>query len=137
MNRHKLTLLLTCTLTLLSMAMMLVDGLQDTKWKIKVTPDDDARRAGEKDFDDVLIFKGATFMSQTYAKYGFKPVNYDDDTRRFGPATFTATPESEKGGKAKWTGTVTATAIKGDLVWTKKNGDVMSYSYTGERDDSK
>lgn len=131
------TILLLCTIAVPCMAMMLADGLQDTKWKIKVTPDEDARGSGGKEFDDVLIFKGPNFTSQALAKQGFKPVVYDDDTRRFGPASFTATPESDKGDKAKWTGTVTATAIKGELVWTKKDGKVLSYTYTGERDDSR
>jgi hypothetical protein len=32
---------------------------------------------------------------------------------------------------------ITATTMKGELVWTKKDGTEMNYSYTGERDDSR
>ncbi len=122
-----------CVLSVMLLAMAMADPFEGTRWKVKVVPDEDARRAGEKEFDDVLSFKGGLFTAEACEKYGFKPVPFEEDTRRFGPASFTALPESEKEGKAKWTGTVTATAIKGDLVWTKKDGTVLNYSYTGEK----
>jgi hypothetical protein len=113
------------------------DPFESTRWEIKVAPDEDARRAGAKDFDEVLVFKGSLFTAQSLEKRGFKSVQYEDDTRRFGPASFKAEQESDKEGQAKWTGLITATSIKGELVWTKKDGTTLTYSYTGERDDSK
>ena len=86
-------------------------------------------------FDDVLTFKNGVFTSQSLAKKGFKPVQFDEDMRKFGPATFTANQRSDSGDTAKWTGTVAATSITGDLVWTKKDGTVLNYSYSGERSD--
>ena len=38
-----------------------------------------------------------------------------------------------KEGKAKWTGAITGGNIAGDIVWTKKDGTEMRYSYKGEK----
>jgi hypothetical protein len=126
-----------CLISVLLAGVVLADPFEATKWKIKVSPDEDARKSGAKDFDEVLIFKGSQFTAQSMEKRGFKPVQYEEDTRRFGPASFKAEQESDKEGKARWTGVITATTMKGELVWTKKDGTEMNYSYTGERDDSR
>ena len=116
----------------------LADPFEATKWNIKVFPDEDARKSGGKDFDEVMIFKGSLSSTpRAWKSKASKPVQYEEDTRRFGPASFKAEQESEKEGKVKWTGLITATTIKGELVWTKKDGTVLTYAYTGERDDSK
>jgi hypothetical protein len=133
MRQHALSLTM---LLILCLGATLADPFEATKWKVKVVPDDDARNSGGKEFDDTLTFKGSQFTTPAMEKAGFKPVQYEDDTRRFGPATFKAELKSDKGDEAKWTGLVTATTIKGELVW-KKGGKEMSYTYTGERDDSK
>ena len=103
------------------------------KWTVTVEPDEDARKAGEKTFEDTLVFEGGKFTSEACKKHGFGPVEYEEDTRRFGPAKFTAEPSSDKEGKAKWTGMVTAAEISGDMVWTKKDGTVLRYSFKGEK----
>jgi hypothetical protein len=128
---------LLCVLCLIVIGATLADPFEATKWKIKVAPDDESARNGAKEFDDVLNFKGAMFNTKEMEKRGFKPVQYEDDTRRFGPASFKAEQESDKEGKAKWTGLITASTIKGELVWTKKDGKTLTYNYTGERDDSR
>jgi len=103
------------------------------KWKVKIEPDEDARKAGQKDFDDTLTITANKFVSEACKRYGFGETNYDEDTRRFGPATFTAEATSEKEGKAKWTGTVTATEIQGEMIWTKKDGTELHFSYKGSK----
>ena len=110
----------------------LAGGLEG-KWKVKVEPDEDARKAGEKEFDDTLVFTATKFHSEACKGKGFGETNYDEDTRRFGPTAFTAEATSDKEGKAKWTGTVTATEITGELVWTKKDGTELHYSYKGSK----
>jgi hypothetical protein len=112
----------------------LADPLEN-QWNIKVMPDPQASSGGARAFDDVLTFKNGIFTSQTLLKKGFKPVQADEDTRRFGPATFTAVQNSDTDGTAKWTGTVAAASISGDLIWTKKDGTILNYSYSGQRSD--
>jgi hypothetical protein len=115
-------------------AMHLADPLEN-QWNIKVMPDPQASGGGARAFDDVLTFKNGIFTSQALLKKGFKPVQADEDTRRFGPATFTAVQNSDTDGTAKWTGTAAAASISGDLIWTKKDGTMLNYSYSGQRSD--
>src|SRR5438552_3877644 len=103
------------------------------KWKVKVDPDEDARKAGEKEFDDTLVFTANKFVSEACKAHGFGETTYDEDTRRFGPATFTAEAKSDKEGKAKWTGTITANEITGEMTWTKKDGTELHYTYKGSK----
>jgi hypothetical protein len=102
-------------------------------WIVTLEPDEDARHAGEKGMQDTLTFQGGKFSSQEFKKRGFEPVDYDEDTRRFGPATFTALGSSKTDGKIKWTGTSTASALSGDVTWTRKDGTEIHFSYKGER----
>jgi hypothetical protein len=109
------------------------DPFEGTTWHITVTPDDDARGAGERPFDDTLIFKGSKFSSDYFKAKGFDPIEFDSDTRRGPLAAFTANTKSDKNGTAKWTGTTTGPNITGDLVWTKADGTVLNYSFTGDK----
>ena len=103
------------------------------KFKVKVEADDDARKAGGKDFDDTLTITAAKFVSEAGKKDGFGETTYDEDSRRFGPATFTAEAKSDKEGTQKWTGTVTATEIQGEMTWTKKDGTQLHFTYKGSK----
>ena len=109
------------------------DPFEGTSWKVTVTPDSDASGAGEKSFEDTLIFKGAKFTSEKFKSRGFDAVTYDNDTSPGNIGTFTANAKSEKNGTAKWSGQVAATSIKGDFVWTRPDGTVLTFSFTGEK----
>ena len=107
---------------------------EGTRWKVTVTPDSDAANAGQKEFADVLVFKGGKFISETCVKYGFEPVEYNEEMSPGGfTATFTAEPKSEKEGTAKWRGTIAASDMRGEMTWTKKDGTVLGYTFSGER----
>lgn len=104
------------------------------KWQVTVTPDDDARSAGAKEYSDVLTFKNNSFDSKEMAKHGFAPGPYDEDTRGMDIGGFKAEKTSTKDeGKAKWSGTVTADEMTGDFVWTKKDGTVLNYTIKGSK----
>jgi hypothetical protein len=125
--------LIVCSVTLLTVIpRALADGF-DGKWKVKVEPDEDSRKAGERDFDDTLTFTANKFVSEACKKHGFGETTYDEDTRRFGPATFTAEATSDKEGKEKWTGTITASEIEGEMTWTKKDGSEVHFTYKGSK----
>jgi hypothetical protein len=105
----------------------------DGKWVFTVTPDDDARTAGEKEFKDNIEFKGGKFTSEAMQKHGFDPGPYDEDTRT-GIGNFDAALKSKtEEGKAKWHGLVAGNEMTGDFVWTKKDGTVLNFTFKGTR----
>jgi hypothetical protein len=105
---------------------------EGTKWKVTVTPEDPS--GGAKEFQTVLEFKGGKFTSSECAKLGYKPVEYKEEMSPGGlAANFTAEPVSEKDGKAKWHGNVTAGEMRGEMTLTKKDGTVVEYTIRGER----
>ena len=110
------------------------DALVGT-WKIKISPDEDARRAGEKkDIEDRITLKGSTFVSERWKKeHKFEAAPYEEDTRRYGIAQFSAKPESKTGGKMEWSGMVAASEMKGEITWTKPDGTVLKYTFQGEK----
>jgi hypothetical protein len=127
-----LALLICSCLTLALAPRTRADGVEG-KYKVKIEPDEDARKAGEKDYDDTLTITPSKFSSEAGKNKGFGETTYDEDSRRFGPATFTAEAKSDKEGTAKWTGTVTATEIQGEMTWTKKDGSTVHYTYKGSK----
>src|SRR5262245_27537613 len=110
------------------------DQFEKTNWKIKVTPTDDSNKQG-KEFDDTLSFKGGKVETKALKDKGFKAVAYEEDTRSGIVSTFKAAMESDKEGKAEWSGTLTASEIKGELKWTRKDGTVVNYTYEGSKSD--
>jgi hypothetical protein len=129
----RVALPILCVLAIASLAMALAQPLEGTRWRIKLVPDEDARRAGEKETEDVLSFKGGQFSSETWAKKGFKPVEFEEDTRGLTTALFKAEAKSDTDGTAKWSGSVTSIAMKGEFVWTRKDGTELNYTLTGEK----
>jgi hypothetical protein len=113
-------------------AHVLGDALEG-KWKVKVEPDEDSRKTGAKDYDDTYTFKANKFTSDSCKKQGFGETTYDEDTRRFGPATFTAESKSDKEGAAKWSGTVTVNEMTGELTITRKDGSTVHYTFKGSK----
>ena len=107
----------------------------DGKWKVTVTPDEDARKAGAKEIKDVYTFKGSQFETKEFKALGFPTVQYEEDTRAGIVASFKATAKSTKGnGEATWTGTSTAGEMQGELVWKKKDGTEVKYTIKGTRE---
>ncbi|HEV2295294.1 MAG TPA: hypothetical protein VGR35_15690 [Tepidisphaeraceae bacterium] len=104
-------------------------------WKLKITPDEEARKAGEKKLiEDKITLKGSRFVSERWRKeYKFQAVEYEEDTRRGPIAKFTAKPQSKTGGKMEWTATVTGNVMKGEIAWTKADGTELNYTFEGEK----
>lgn len=133
-SRHLSLLLIAalCVCLLPLRVSALSDPLQG-KWKVKVEPDDDARKGGEKSYDDTLVFDANKFYSEACKKKGFDSVEYQSDTTRFGPAQFSAEAKSDTDGKIKWTGRIAATQMEGEMTWTKKDGTEIHYTFKGEK----
>ncbi len=97
-------------------------------WKIKVTPDADAAARGEKQTEDTLVIEQGIFRSTAWDSYGFPPTPYT-----LQGTTFTTDPASRQAGKVHWSGIVTGDAVAGRMVWTRKDGSVFSYTFSGSR----
>lgn len=116
-----------------SRAWSMAQPLEGSKWKIKLVPDDDSRKAGAKQIEDTVLFKGSKFTSEAFGKQGFAAADYDEDARGLISATFKVEVKSDSAGTAKWSGTVTSTQIKGQLIITGKDGKVTTYDFLGEK----
>ncbi len=129
-----LILLALLSLFIVAPAHALADALVGT-WKIKITPDEDARKAGEKkEIEDKITLKGSKFVSERWKKeHKFEAVEYEEDSRRGPIAKFTAKPASKTAGKMEWTGMVTSGVIKGEITWTKADGTELKYAFEGEK----
>lgn len=126
-------LIFTGFLAVLSMALAMAQPFEGTKWKIKLVPNEESRKAGAKEIDDTLSFKGGKVTSEAFAKQGFAAVEYQEDMRAIGPATFKAEAKSDSAGTAKWNATITVDQMRGELVVTAKDGKVVTYTIQGEK----
>ena len=131
---HPALLLLAISPALGQTVTQLMRDPLEGKWIIDATPDDDARQNQAHDFHDTLVFKANSFSSEFLKKHGFGDVPYDEDTRPGGVGGFKVAQISKTDeGKAKWEGFVAATEISGTLIWTKKDGTALNYSFRGSK----
>ena len=107
-------------------------ALDGTRWSLKVTPDAASAAKGEKAFDDVLVADGGLVTMSECIKWGFKPSKYTTEQAGSG-MTFRTEQTSKKEGASVWTADITGDTITGKLVWTKKNGTVLTYSFEGKK----
>lgn len=123
-----------CLLAMVALpSLAIASDVFNGKWKLTITPADDNPGPAEKEFEDIIAFAGMKFLSKTFAAKGFKPVTYEEDTRRGPIAKFTAKPESEKQGTMEWMGTATGVDMQGEVTWTKPDGTVLRYTFKGEK----
>jgi len=97
-------------------------------WKVVVTPDADAAAKGEKAFDDTLILHKAKFKSTACVPYGFDSAPYKVEA-----GAWMSDMESQKEGKSHWHGEVSGDSITGKMTWTKPDGTVFNYTFSGTR----
>ena len=106
--------------------------LDGTKWKIAITPDEAARKAGEKASKDNLVFKNGQVTSAACVKYGFAPSSYTAAGAPTSPS-FQMEQVSPKEGKMSWSGQVSGDTIAGTTTWTKTNGKTLHYQFSGKK----
>lgn len=107
-------------------------SLDGTAWSVKVTPDEIAKKQGEKPSGDSLIFQDGKVTSTACVKYGFAASPYT--VSKLGEQwTFKAEQVSSTDGKTVWAAAITGNSIKGTMDWTKKNGTVLHYTFEGTK----
>ena len=120
-------------LAMFSMGLIAKDYLAGS-WMVTVMPDEDARREKAKDISDEWTFKPGQFSTVQFAKLGFAPAEYEDDTRGISSVTFKTALQSEKEGVLLIEGsTATGTELRGTIKWKKPNGDEWNYTFQGEK----
>lgn len=107
-------------------------ALDGTKWSVKVTPDEASSGKGEKVYDDVLVADGGLVTMSECLKWGFRPSKYT--TQQAGEGwSFRTEQTSKKEGTSIWTADIAGDTITGKMVWTKKDGTVLNYTFEGKK----
>lgn len=100
-------------------------------WAVQVTPDDATARAGKHEFRDTLFFEeDGSFSAEAFGPMGFAPAHADAGAT---DGSFTCTTENESQGTVVWSGTRTEDGVTGTMVWTKPDGTVCRYTFSGTR----
>ena len=63
-------------------------------------------------------------------------IGFDPTTYSTASTTFSVTLQSDKHGAQAWTGQIGAGSLSGQLVWTRPDGKVSRYNFTGSRNTS-
>ena len=101
---------------------------EEGTWKVTVVPDSEAAAKGEREFDDTLLLSQGKFKSTACAPYGFGETAYRTEA-----GTIMAEMSSPKEGSNHWHAEVSGDAISGKMTWTKSDGTVLHYSFSGAR----
>lgn len=118
-----------CTVAIASPDVAVLDG---TSWKIQVKPDAMAKAAGERQFKETLTFADGNITVKT-PKVGFEASPYSVTAVNKKDWTFVAERSSMGEGTSVWTGTVHDKNVKGKMIWTKNDGEVLTYNFHGNR----
>ena len=97
-------------------------------WNVHVTPEAGAAAKGEKEFDDTLLLQKGKFHSSACDAYGFGQTPYRVEENHW-----MSDGVSTKEGKNHWHGEVTGDSVSGQMTWTKADGSVLNYTFTGTR----
>ena len=100
-------------------------------WKLVVTADAAAKAAGRDDFIEYVYFQGNTFDGQEIARLGFDPGPITAGVNGLGQTTFSVTLVSGSQGTVVANGLYLVTSMSGTLKWTRPDGRVYTYNFTG------
>ena len=110
-----------------------VAALDGTSWKVDVEPDAMAKAKGEKQYKEVLTFADGSVSMAEGQKVGFASSTYEVTKSGEKDWAFKMNQDSTSTGKAVWTGTIHEKNIEGKLIMTKKGGDVLTYTFKGNK----
>jgi uncharacterized protein (DUF2147 family) len=108
-------------------------GLDGTSWKVEVEPDKMAKDKGEKEFHETITFADGQLVTNEGPKLGFASAPYALSRSGAKDWTFTADQGSDSQGTYTWTATVHEDNMQGKLVWTKSDGNVLTFTFKGDK----
>lgn len=108
--------------------------LDGTTWNVDVEPVGLAREKGEKSFKETLKFADGN-VSLSAPKVGFEasPYSVSKSGDNENDWIFKAERAGAGEGSSVWTGTVHETNIKGKMIWTRNDGTVLTYTFSGSK----
>ena len=118
---------------MLAFASEKVAALDGTSWKIDVAPDSMAKEKGEKDYKEGLTFADGMLTMNEGQKSGFASSPYEVAKSGDKDWTFKTESNSESTGKSVLTGTIHEKSIEGKFIMTKKGGEVLTYTFKGNK----
>ncbi len=105
------------------------DGALSGVWKIALVPDDATRLAGEEGFADKIMFEETVFTAEACSMYGFAPCGYNAGDQ----GHFDVAMVSDRHGQMAWSGAAQNGVVIGQLTWTKDDGSVRIFTFSGAR----
>ena len=109
------------------------ERMDGTKWKVKVTPDEESAKKGTKGFDDEFIFAEGRFTSTAMLVHGFKPGPYRYETED-ADVEWSADKQNDAMDIAGWGGRVAGRTTSGNFHWQKKDGPSLFFKFTGTKE---
>ena len=109
------------------------ERMDGTKWKVKVTPDEESAKRGAKGFEDELIFSDGRFTSIAMQIHGFKPGPYRYETEDT-DVEWSADKQNDATDMVGWGGRVDGKTTRGNFHWQKKDGMSLFFKFTGTKE---
>lgn len=104
---------------------------EGTRWAVTVMAAASPHEVeGEPLLNDLLIFKDGKVEMSVCRKHGFQASTYSL-LASGEPWTFRTEQLSKRQGKTVWIGQVTEDAIHGTIIWMKKDGTTLHYTFAG------
>jgi hypothetical protein len=103
-------------------------------WNVTVTPDSATLQKGGMEFTDAMVFQQqetSELLTENFAYLGFNSGAYTIPADK--PLEFAATMESGTKGSLAWSGAVANGLLHGTLVWTKPDGVVWTFAFSGRK----
>ena len=109
------------------------ERMDGTKWKVKVTPDEESAKKGAKGFDDEFIFVEGRFTSAAMLVHGFKPGPYRYETED-ADVEWSADKQNDAKDMVGWGGRVDGKTTSGNFHWQKKDGTSFFFKFNGTKE---
>ena len=108
------------------------DLLANSTWRITLNPTKASGKLGEKTYSDSLSFAEKQLSSSMSGQLSFTSAPYTI-TQDGATWQYKAISKSETNGNRRWVVEVNGDNLSGKMTWTKVDGTVLKYKFTGMR----
>jgi hypothetical protein len=103
-------------------------------WHVTLAPDSATVQQGGMQFTDAMVFQqGDTnqLLTENFAYLGFNAGAYTVPADQ--PLTFSAAMDSGTKGSLAWSGAISDGSLRGTLLWTKPDGTIWKFTFSGQK----